>query len=45
MFSDLFQYAMSILMFKAFHNHLPANIQNIFKIHIHDQVAGKTCFP
>ena len=34
MFSDLLQYAMSILMFKAFHNLLPANIQNIFKIHI-----------
>ena len=34
MFSDPLQYAMSILMFKAFHNLLPANIQNIFKIHI-----------
>ena len=33
MFSDLLQYAMSILMFKAFHNLLPANIQNIYKIH------------
>ena len=32
MFSDLLQYAMSILMFKAFHN--PANIQNILKNHI-----------
>ena len=34
MFSDLLQYAMSILMFKAFPNLLPANIQNIFKIHV-----------
>ena len=34
MFSDLLQYSMSILLFKAFHNLLPANIQNIFKIHI-----------
>ena len=34
MFSDLPPYAMSILMFKAFHNLLPANILNIFKIHI-----------
>ena len=33
MFSDLLQYAMSILMFKAFHNLIP-NRQNIFKIHI-----------
>ena len=34
MFSDLLQYSMSILMFKAFHILLLANIQNIFKIHI-----------
>ena len=34
MFSDLLQYATAILMFKTFHNLLPANIQNIFKIHI-----------
>ena len=44
MFLDLLQYAMSILMFKAFHNLLPAIIQNIFKIHI-NQVGGKICFP
>ena len=29
MFSDLLKYAMSILFFKAFHNLLPVNIQNI----------------
>ena len=34
MFSDLLQYAMSILMFKAFHNLFPASIQNIYKIHL-----------
>ena len=33
-FSDLLKYAMSILMFKAFHNLLPINIQNIFQMHI-----------
>ena len=32
MFSDLLQYAMSILMFKAFHNLLHANIQNFIKL-------------
>ena len=34
MSSDLLQYAMSILMFKAFYNLLPANIQNIVEIYI-----------
>ena len=33
-FPDLLEYAMAILMFKAFHNLLPINNQNFFQIHI-----------
>ena len=33
-FLDLLEYAMAILMFEAFHNLLPINIQNLFQIHI-----------
>ena len=33
-FPDLLEYAMAILMFKAFHNLLPINIQFFFQIHI-----------
>ena len=45
-FPDLLEYAMAILMFKAFHNLLPINIQNIFQIHINIRSSRrKKCFP
>ena len=33
-FPEFLKYAMVILMFKAFHNLLPINIQNLFQIDI-----------